>query len=62
MFDLAQAKNYIETLVIIVMSLWTFKTKTDWEDDSWLLRILNIAIIVFLISQYITLRGLKAGG
>ena len=62
MFDLTQAKNYIETLVLIVASLWMFKTKTDWEDDSWFFRSLNIAIIIFLVSQYITLSGLKVGG
>jgi uncharacterized membrane-anchored protein len=62
MFDLTQAKSVIETIVLLVMSLWTFRTRSDWDDDSWFFRILNILVVAFLIWQYITLRGLKVGG
>lgn len=62
MFDLTQAKLAIETIVLLVMSLWTFKMRSDWDKDGPIFRILNIFIIVFLIWQYITLRSMKVGG
>lgn len=62
MFNLTEAKTTIETLVLLVMSLWTFKTRSDWDKDGPIWRILNIFIIVFLIWQYFTLRNMKIGG
>lgn len=59
MFDLVEAKMFIETLVLLIMSLWTFKTRSDWNQDGPIWRVLNIFIIIFLIWQYVTLRGMK---
>ena len=62
MFDLAQAKSIIETIVLLIVSLWIFKTRSDWDKDGAFFRVLNIFVIVFLIWQYFALRGLKTGG
>lgn len=59
MFDLVEAKMFIETLVLLIMSLWTFKTRSDWDKDGPIWRVLNIFIIVFLIWQYFTLRNMR---
>lgn len=59
MFSLAEAKTAIQTLMLLVASLWTFKTRSDWDKDGPIWRILNIFIIVFLVWQYFTLRNMK---